>query len=119
MVRTIRVCLYRTRMVRKIVPYAYGIIFFFRAYAYGTVSYAYGTKYAYDGVVIRNSCLKTDGAAGPSGIDAAGWRRMCTSFQSTSADFFFFFFFYPGLMDCPCLPPPAHKWPVLDKPGLS
>ena len=25
----------------------------------------------------------------------------------------------PGLMDCPCLPPPAHKWPVLDKPGLS
>ena len=39
-----------------------------------------------DGVVIRNSCLKTDGAAGPSGIDAAGWRRMCTSFQSASAD---------------------------------
>ena len=25
MVRTIRVCLYRTRMVRKIVPYAYGM----------------------------------------------------------------------------------------------
>ena len=28
-------------------------------------------------------------------------------------------FFPPGSMDCPCLPPPAHKWPVLDKPGLS
>ena len=35
MVRPIRVCLYRTRMVRKIVQYAYGI------------PYAYGTKYAY------------------------------------------------------------------------
>ena len=38
-----------------------------------------------DGVVICNSCLKTDGATGTSGIDAAGWRRMCTSFQSASA----------------------------------
>ena len=36
--------------------------------------------------MIRNSCLKTDGAAGPSCIDAAGWRCMCTSFQSASAD---------------------------------
>jgi len=26
-----------------------------------------------DGVVICDCCLKTDGAAGPSGIDAAGW----------------------------------------------
>ena len=41
-----------------------------------------------DGVVIRNSCLKTDGAVGPSGIDAAGWWRMCISFQSASADLF-------------------------------
>jgi len=39
-----------------------------------------------DGTVIRNSCLKTEGAAGPSGIDAAGWRRMCTSFHSASTD---------------------------------
>ena len=40
-----------------------------------------------DGVVIRNSCLKTDGAAGPSGIDAAVFLHpMCTSFQSASAD---------------------------------
>ena len=39
-----------------------------------------------DGTVIRDSCLKTDGAAGPSGIDAAGWRHLCTSFQSASAD---------------------------------
>ena len=41
----------------------------------------------------------------------------CISFTSngsfmTPCDFFF-------MMDCPCLPPPAHKWPVLDKPGLS
>ena len=39
-----------------------------------------------DGVVIRDSYLKIDGAAGPSGIEAAGWRRMCTSFQSVSND---------------------------------
>ena len=29
-----------------------------------------------DGVVIRDSCLKTDEAAGLCGIDAAGWRRI-------------------------------------------
>ena len=29
-------------------------------------------------------CMKVN--TGPSGIDAAGWRRMCTSFQSASAD---------------------------------
>ena len=39
-----------------------------------------------DGAVIRESCLKTEGAASPSGIDSAGWRRMCTSFQSASTD---------------------------------
>ena len=37
-----------------------------------------------DGVVICNSCLRTDEAAGLSGIDATGFRHMCTSFQSVS-----------------------------------
>ena len=36
------------------------------------------------GDLIRVSALRTDRAAGPSGIDAAGWRRMCTSFQGAS-----------------------------------
>ena len=27
-----------------------------------------------------------DGAAGPSGLDAAAWKRMCTSFKTASAD---------------------------------
>ena len=39
-----------------------------------------------DGTVIRDSYLKTDGAAGSSGIDADGWQCLCTSFQSASAD---------------------------------
>ena len=42
MVLTIRIWSYRTRMVYKIVPYAYG------TYAYGMyIPYAYGIKYAY------------------------------------------------------------------------
>ena len=39
-----------------------------------------------DGQLIRSSALRTDGAAGPSGLDAAAWKRMCTSFKSASAD---------------------------------
>ena len=35
---------------------------------------------------IRRSALKTKGAAGPSGLDAYSWRRMCTSFKSASQD---------------------------------
>ena len=38
-----------------------------------------------DGVAIRQSCLKVDGAAGPSGADAACWRRLCTSFNTASS----------------------------------
>ncbi|XP_065918834.1 uncharacterized protein [Dysidea avara] len=34
--------------------------------------------------VIRSAALRTSGAAGPSGIDARGWRRLCTSFHSAS-----------------------------------
>ena len=32
--------------------------------------------------LIRAIALQTEGAAGPSGIDARGWKRMCTSFKS-------------------------------------
>lgn len=35
---------------------------------------------------IRLAALRTQGAAGPSGIDAVGWRRLCTGFQRESAD---------------------------------
>ena len=35
---------------------------------------------------IRAAALRVEGAAGPSGIDACGWRRMCTSFGSASDD---------------------------------
>ena len=34
-------------------------------------------------VAICDAALRTEGAAGSSGIDASGWKRMCTSFQST------------------------------------
>ena len=33
---------------------------------------------------IRSASLRTKGSAGPSGIDAHCWRRMCTSFKSAS-----------------------------------
>ena len=39
-----------------------------------------------DGQMIRSTALKTNGAAGPSGLDAAAWMRLCSSFQSSSAD---------------------------------
>ena len=39
-----------------------------------------------DGELIRSTALKTQGAAGPSGVDAWGWRRLCTSFQGSSRD---------------------------------
>ncbi len=38
------------------------------------------------GPVIRSAALRTQGAAGPSGVDAAGWRRMCTAFHRESTD---------------------------------
>ena len=38
------------------------------------------------GASIRTAALRSQGAAGPSGIDAVGWRRMCTSFHRDSAD---------------------------------
>ena len=39
-----------------------------------------------DGSLIRTVALRTEGAAGPSGIDASGWKRLCTSFRTLSVD---------------------------------
>jgi len=39
-----------------------------------------------DAICIRRAVLRTNGAAGPSGLDAAAWRRICTSFQRASSD---------------------------------
>ena len=39
-----------------------------------------------DGPLIRSMVLKMDGAAGPSGLDTAIWKRLCTSFKRFSAD---------------------------------
>ena len=36
------------------------------------------------GPLIRTTALHTSGSAGPSGMDAQGWRRMCTSFHDAS-----------------------------------
>ncbi len=33
------------------------------------------------GSLVRSVALRTEGAVGPSGIDAQGWRRLCSSFQ--------------------------------------
>ena len=38
----------------------------------------------YGGEAICACALKTNGSAGPSGINAAGWRRICTSFKSSA-----------------------------------
>jgi len=38
------------------------------------------------GSSIRSAALRTKGAAGPSGIDAHGWRRLCTAFKSASRE---------------------------------
>ena len=36
--------------------------------------------------LVRSFVLKINGSAGPSGLDAAAWKRLCTSFQSSSVD---------------------------------
>ena len=41
---------------------------------------------ALNGSLIRSAALRTFGAPGPSGVDARGWRRLCTSFHSASID---------------------------------
>ena len=43
----------------------------------------------FDGItseVIRVSALHTEGSAGPSGVDAMSWRRLCTAFGQKSND---------------------------------
>ena len=39
-----------------------------------------------DAALIRSAALKTSRAAGPSGIDAHGWRRLYTCYHSISRD---------------------------------
>ena len=39
-----------------------------------------------DGGVIRSAALRTHGSAGSSGVDAVGWRCLCTSFQNASSE---------------------------------
>ena len=39
-----------------------------------------------DAKSIRSAALRTEGAAGPSGIDEHCWRRLCMSFKSASND---------------------------------
>ena len=39
-----------------------------------------------DGDLIRSTALKVQGSAGPSGMDATGWRRICTGFHGASRD---------------------------------
>ena len=36
--------------------------------------------------LIRSAALPTNGAAGPSGLNALRWRRLCTSFKSASME---------------------------------
>ena len=38
------------------------------------------------GQMIRDMILRMDGAAGPSGLDATSWKRLCTSFKGASTD---------------------------------
>ena len=37
-----------------------------------------------DARLIRSTALRTSGAAGPSGLDAHSWRRLCTAFKTAS-----------------------------------
>ena len=39
-----------------------------------------------DGKAIRTTVLRIEGAAGPLGVDAYGWRRLCISFKSASSE---------------------------------
>ena len=39
---------------------------------------------ALDASAIRSAALRTNGAAGPSGLDAPCWRRLCTSYKAAS-----------------------------------
>ena len=36
--------------------------------------------------LIRRTAIRVEGSAGPSGVDALGWRHLCTSFRTASSD---------------------------------
>ena len=39
-----------------------------------------------NGDLICRTVIRVEGSAGPSGVDALGWRRLCTSFRTASSD---------------------------------
>ena len=39
-----------------------------------------------DSDLIRRTAVHIEGSDGPSGVDALGWRCLCTSFQTASSD---------------------------------
>ena len=39
-----------------------------------------------DGAAISKAAICTNSSAGPSGLDASGWKQLCESFQSYSVD---------------------------------
>ena len=39
-----------------------------------------------DGDLIHRTAVRIEGSAGPSGVDALGWRRLCNSFRTASSD---------------------------------
>ena len=39
-----------------------------------------------NGDLIRSMALRCQGAAGPSGVNAAGWKRLCSSFKKASSE---------------------------------
>ena len=41
---------------------------------------------AITGDLIRSTSLRVQGSAGPSGMDTAGWRRICTAFYGASKE---------------------------------
>ena len=45
------------------------------------------TLFQGDGPLVRATVQGLSGSAGPSGFDAKGWKRVCSSFHSTSDDF--------------------------------
>ena len=54
-----------------------------------------------DAALIRSVALRTTGAAGPSGLDAYAWRRLCTVFKTSSSA-------SPLSIHCKCYQAPLH-----------
>ena len=67
---------------------------------------------------IRSAALHTSGAAGPSGLDILGWRRLCTSFKTAFVELCHSLALaakrlYTELVDLATI---AHSWPVTSLP---